>query len=161
MTAFSAVLAELGCTDVRTYIQSGNAVVTVADAATLSGDALGQALEHRFGFAVPAVVRTSEEWQGIVANNPLLACEVAGLHVVLLAERLSAAQMAVLLAATSGEEKLVAGAHVLYLHLPAGAGRSRLAMACVGPKMPLTNTMRNWATVLKLSELLESGPRVG
>src|SRR5436190_18517210 len=66
-----ALLRDAGYDDVRTYVQSGNIV--------LSSDAQPRELERqmaelisaRFGFDVPVIVRTRDELAGVVAANPL------------------------------------------------------------------------------------------
>jgi uncharacterized protein (DUF1697 family) len=114
------------------------------------------AIAERFGFAVPIVLRNKRALDGVLAKNPFLAQNMNPklLHVVFLAEPLSPSQIAVLQAVAEGGEQLTALGSELYLSLPNGAGRSRLASACIAPKLPPTNTMRNWPTVLKLAELL-------
>ena len=54
MAELATLLTELGCTDVRTFIQSGNAVVgaTAALARRLPG-AVPAAIEARLGLRVP------------------------------------------------------------------------------------------------------------
>ena len=53
-------------------------------------------------------------------------------------------------AATAGDEYAVSGRE-LYLHLPNGAGRSKLGMAV--SKLSIDATARNWNTVTKLATL--------
>jgi len=155
MSALSEVFASLGCTGVQTYIQSGN-VVFNAPAAGLSGEEIGSAIETRFGFGVPVLVRSRAAIAKILTANPFAspAADPRLLHAVFLAAPLSAAQLESLRAVAKGEERLSAMGNELYLSLPEGAGRSKLALACIAPKLPPTNTMRNWATVLKLAEML-------
>ncbi len=157
MPALTALFADLGCTGVSSYIQSGNVLFTPPDeelgAARVSG-----AMEERFGFAVPVVLRSRAQLAGIVAANPF-ATPVADpklLHVVFLAKPLDAGPLAFLRAQVAGEEQLAARGNELYLFAPHGTGRSKLALGCVASRQPATNTMRNWQTVFKLAELLGS-----
>jgi uncharacterized protein (DUF1697 family) len=155
MAELVEVFSSLGCTEVTTYIQSGN-VVFRPPAAGLRPEHAGAAIAERFGFAVPVVLRNQIDLARILANNPFPAAEINPklLHVVFLAGPLSSTQVAALQAVAEGDEQLTALGRELYLSLPNGAGRSRLASACIAPKLPPTNTMRNWPTVLKLAELL-------
>src|ERR1700678_845442 len=61
------------CSNVRTYIQSGNVVFT-APASVAKGLALSLArkIEERFGFAVPVVLRSHEQLAQVARNNPFL-----------------------------------------------------------------------------------------
>ena len=50
-------------------------------------------------------------------------------------------------------EEFAIGQREVYLHLPNGIGRSKLA-AAIGPKLaPSIATVRNWNTVTKLAEM--------
>jgi uncharacterized protein (DUF1697 family) len=146
---------ELHCTEFQTYIQSGNVVCT-ASPAGLTPSVVSQAIEQRFGFAVPVVVRTAQEWNALIAANPLVSAGSGAefLHLLLLTEPIPVEALHLLQAKLAGEEQLEARGRELYLSLPHGAGRSKLALACSAPKMPRDATMRNWRTVLHLQSML-------
>ena len=163
MPALTALFTDLGCTGVSSYIQSGNVLFTPpaerpgAEGKALAGR-IAQALEERFGFPVPVVLRSQGELAQAIAGNPFATAAIDPklLHVVFLAEPLGARLLALLHGRVDDDERLAACGRELYLHLPDGVGRSKLAMACMAPGQPATNTMRNWQTVLKLAELLGS-----
>ena len=146
---------QLGCTDVLTYIQSGNAVFTAPQETPAASD-LSAVLQERFGFPVPVMQRTAAEWHALVAANPLLSsgADAEFLHIVLLEEPLTEATAAMLQERQSGEEQWFAHGRELYLSLPHGVGRSKLALAMTSPRMPAGATMRNWRTVLQLQSML-------
>lgn len=54
-------------------------------------------------------------------------------------------------------EQLVVGERELYLHLPDGMGRSRLAAELARRRGDVEITIRNWRTVTKLLELAAAG----
>src|SRR5262245_9186319 len=89
------MLEAAGCADVRTYIQSGNAVYCApqAQATRLSG-ALSKAIGAKFGLQIPVVTRTAAELGSVARKNPFLKAgkSVDRLHVMFLADRPSAAQ---------------------------------------------------------------------
>jgi uncharacterized protein (DUF1697 family) len=156
MAALRSLLTDqLRCADVQTYIQSGNVVCT-APAAGLKTAEVSQGIEQRLGFTVPVALRKADEWNAVVAANPFLSPDTDAefLHLVLLAEPLSAERWTMLQKTRSGDEQLTAMRRELYLSLPHGVGRSKLALACVSPKMPPDATMRNWRTVLQLQSML-------
>jgi uncharacterized protein (DUF1697 family) len=72
MKALSALFTELGARDVVTYIQSGNVVFSPPTKKKLDASTLARAIEARFGFAVPVVLRTHAELAACAANNPFL-----------------------------------------------------------------------------------------
>lgn len=156
MEALRALLLEtFACRDVQTHIQSGNVVCT-APVAAFSGASLSAALEKRFGFPVPVALRTAAEWHALIAANLFLQAGEPSdaLHLVLLNDPLPAPLFLKLQQTCAGDERILAHARELYLSLPHGAGRSKLALAVVGPKMPSHATMRNWRTVLQLQSML-------
>ena len=66
------VLAGLGCTDVTTLLNSGNAAFkSTTRSASGCATAIARALADRFGFDVPVVVKSAQEFGAIVASNPL------------------------------------------------------------------------------------------
>ncbi len=145
---------QLGCTDVATYIQSGNIVCTAGP--RLAEDSIAAALTLRFGFPIPVVLRGLAELDAAVKRNPFAGegSDIAMLHAVFLAEPLAPAVLQALMARCAGEEQLVAQARELFLLLPHGVGRSKLALAVTAPSMPGNPTMRNWKTVLQLHTML-------
>ncbi len=73
MAALRKLLADLGYTDVKTYLQSGNAVFTSSPAAveTAAGD-IEQALARVLGVRSTVMVRTATDLAAVVANAPML-----------------------------------------------------------------------------------------
>jgi uncharacterized protein (DUF1697 family) len=72
MAELRDVLAGLGCTDVATLLNSGNAVFrSMTRSASAYAAAIASALADRFGFDVPVVVKSAQELSAIVAGNPL------------------------------------------------------------------------------------------
>ena len=84
MAELRTLLTELGHADVRTYLQSGNAVFSSAsgdeDALTAQ---LEQAIEERFGFAVPCLIRNGPYLASVADACPFPAAALEGkqLHV--------------------------------------------------------------------------------
>jgi uncharacterized protein (DUF1697 family) len=164
MADLRSVIGALGHADVRTYIQSGNAVFTAAraDPPEMLAQALEAALEEAFGFRPVVVVRTAPGWLASVAADPYPA-DADPRHVHLGARRhpftrehqdVLAGLLEAHQAAGGPDHLTVAGAD-LYLHTPQGLGRSRLAdsLSRVGSGMAEV-TMRNRATARRLVEML-------
>ncbi len=146
------------CNSVRTYIQSGNAVFTCSDA-TFRGlrPALEKKIESRFGFPAPVILRSREQVVQVVHNNPFLKAgkPEPTLHVMFLAEAPRSDAISKLDPNRSpGDEFRVAGSEI-YLYLPNGAGNSKLTNAYFDAKLSTIGTGRNWATVLKLLEMMQ------
>jgi uncharacterized protein (DUF1697 family) len=150
------IFREIGCEDVRTYIQSGNVVyrpsAPVADSVST---AVSEALVDRFEIQVPVVVRTASELDRIVKANPFLEStpDTHPLHVGFLLERPDPDRVENLDPDRSPpDEFVVAGAEV-YLRLPNGVGRSKLTSRYFDTRLRTTITIRNWRTVVTLLDM--------
>jgi uncharacterized protein (DUF1697 family) len=155
MASLRQTCESIGCTDVATYIQSGNVVLT----SPLSASGLRVALEKAIseGLGVPAAVllRTSAELSKVISGNPFPDADARSIHVAFLTGKLDrAAAAAVPGLEFPPDELALRGAHV-YLHLPNGMGRSKLAVA-LERRLPVAMTLRNWRTVTKLGEMLKT-----
>lgn len=143
---------ELGCTEVATYIQSGNLVCYGPSA--MAPEQVAAAIERHFGFAVPVAMRGREELRAMATANPFAADPADQLHVVFLAAPLADAVLEKLKSRRAGEEQIAAIGRELFLQLPHGFGRSKLALGCTAPGVPGDPTVRNWKTVLQLLRML-------
>lgn len=167
MADLRVVVAELGHTDVSTYINSGNVLFTPPpgqDSAAIARD-MTAAIAAKLGVSSSVVVVTRDEIAQIIADNPVSdEPDPRRVHAVFLsapleAEPLGRIDAAVAAAAAKGSRDSVhATDRVLYLHTPDGFGRSEAAeaiMKIVG-KSGVAGTARNWATVSKLLALCDS-----
>jgi len=148
------ILGALGCEDVRTYIQSGNAVFRSVDDRESLAAKIKSAIEQAFGFAPHVHVLTIEEFQSILAANPFPEAVATPklLHVSFLAETPENPDLEALESVRSGTERFELHANAFYLHAPDGIGRSKLA-AKVERCLGVATTARNWRTVNKIAEL--------
>ena len=157
MADLAAMFREAGCSDVRTYIQSGN-VVFCADP-LLAGDIpslISASILDQFGYRVPVVTRTASEFQEIVQANPFAetGAEANKLHVMFLADLPDRTHVEALDPNRSlGDEFAVLGREV-FLHCPNGVARSKLTNAYFDSTLSTTGTSRNWRTVGKLFEMV-------
>lgn len=158
MAELREVVQGLGHHDVRTYLNSGNVVFTClpADEAELAAE-LQEALERRLGFPVACLVRGGGYLREVVTANPFAEQATTGkvVHATFLSRPLEAERLAAVPAADFLPEEYAVGDRVLYLHLPGGMGRSKLAEV-LSRSSVLTDvvaTTRNWNTVTKLLEL--------
>ena len=152
MAGLRTLFAELGCVDVATYIQSGNLVCTAPS--ELSSGAIAAALAGRFGFSMPVTLRTLGEVSAAIAANPFAASGGESLHAVFFEQTPTPATVEALEAKRAGAEQLALRGRELFLDLPHGTGRSKLALACTAAGVPGNPTMRNWRTVLQLHTML-------
>jgi uncharacterized protein (DUF1697 family) len=159
MAELRAMLAKLGCTDVQTYVQSGNAVFGTK----LGEVALTKAIEHQLeaymGRPIATTLRTLDQMKATVESSPFakVARKPAYLCVTFLSHTPAKAEIAPLHAQDWKPELFKVVGKEVYTWHPNGQGRSPLA-AALG-KLPLRGavTTRNWNTVQKLVEMLDDG----
>ena len=147
MPVLRDLLAESGCTDVATYLQSGNAVVTWDGPLS----ALAPAVEGRLrdvGVPVAVLVRTAAELDAVVEGTPFEVDDPTQLHVVFLGGDPPALDTASLL-----PDRVASGPGVLYVAYAGGAHGSKAARLLADKRFPVVASARNWRTVLALQEL--------
>ena len=161
MAEFREMLAEFGLRNVDTHIQSGNAVFHDPGVDGLV-DKIGAAMLLRFGFKPALFILDLADYKKILAANPYRAAGAADgakVHIVFLATPATGMDLSGLRAtATEGEQVVLTDA-ALYLHTPAGFGRSVLA-----EKLPrflkVVHTARNQKStdsILALADALPVG----
>jgi uncharacterized protein (DUF1697 family) len=157
MKDLAKMFADAKCSDVRTYIQSGNVIFEAPPGAPGVAAKITAAIAKRFGFRIPVVVRTSRQMLQTIRNNPFLAAghDEKTLYVYFLANAALADAIAGLDTARSAPDVFHVRGQEIYMHLPNGMGRSKLTNAYFDSKLSTTCTARNWATVLKLSAMME------
>jgi len=157
MPDLRAALEDAGLADVKTYVQSGNVVLSSRAAPKTVAGKVERAIEDRFGLDVDVVVRSRDELADVVARDPFgkKASDPKRFQVTFLAGKLGQDTLAKLEAAAAGGEQLVASGRELFTWHPNGVGRSKLAALLAGPRLGVTATARNWTTVTTLLELAD------
>ena len=157
MKELVSLLEGLGAMNVRTYIQSGNAVFESPgkDRSRLSGEIAAE-VKKRHGFQPQVLLMRVEALEEAIANNPFAdAIDDPGkLHLGFLATAPKSPDMAKLEKLRNDGERYRVIGSVFYLHAPQGVGRSRLfgnAERLLGVPM----TSRNWRTVCALRAMVD------
>lgn len=155
MAGFRAVVESIGGRDVRTLLNSGNAVFThgARRPDALAG-VIRAAIEAALGVSVPVIVVSSSHLDEVVRDNALApACDDASRLLVAFAQHGAAIRaLAGLVDLVAPPERVHLGTHAAYLWCPGGILASGAASALLG-KAGRELTTRNWATVLKLQAL--------
>ena len=155
MKAFRELLTTLGCNDVATYIQSGNAVFKHSGSSAELVELISTAVESGYGFRPSVMVLTADEFDAIAEANPFAAeaSEPKFLPVWFVQEPITSANTLRMDELKSGGEKYQLTDSAVYVFAPNGVGRSKLAGGmekCLG----VPATARNWRTVSKIGEML-------
>lgn len=147
--------ATMGFDDPITYIQSGNLVVGGdLDERAIVG-ALEPALEARFGFSIPVVVRSAAELAVIAEDHPFGGADPdpRRLMVAFLDRPPSVDIGDVLDPSAFAPDRFRLLGREVYLQYPNGSGRSKLSHSLLEQRLGVRATIRNWNTVARLVEL--------
>ncbi|MER5834717.1 DUF1697 domain-containing protein [Streptomyces sp. NPDC002130] len=158
MADLRTLLTDLGLDDVRTYLQSGQAVFASGHGGEESLAAeIAQAIEKRFGFGVDVIVRDNTYLKAIADACPFPAAglEPKQLHVTYFSAPVTPDRFAEIDQDAYLPEEFRLGDRALYLYAPNGLGRSKLAEHLSKPRINkgVIATTRNWNTVVKLVEM--------
>jgi len=159
MQKLRPVLEDAGFDDVRTYLQSGNVVLSSKAAPVKVARDCERLIADAFGLNIAVVVRTRAELAGVVKRNPLakVAEDPKRYQVSFLERKPSAALVRKLEEVAVAAEHVVAVGREIYAWHPEGVARSKLWAQLAGKGLGVTATARNWTTVTKLLELADSG----
>lgn len=146
-------LTDLGYTDVRTLLQSGNAVFSTNKRPAAVRKELEKALAARAGFTIDCVLRTAAELRAVVDANPLgdVATDPSRYLVSFL--DVPGKWPAVDLTAFEPERVHLAEREA-YFWVPGGIQKSKILAAFPARKGEVA-TVRNWNTVTKLLAMTE------
>ena len=152
MADLRTLIEDLGFSDVRTLLNTGNAVFRSARPNTARvASAIEAAIQSKFGFSVAVVVVTARELNTIVTENPLpqAAGDPSRLLVAFVTKGADLGKAKPLLAESWAPESLAIGSKAAYLWCAHGIIESKLVPAFSRVTANAATT-RNWATVLKL-----------
>jgi uncharacterized protein (DUF1697 family) len=155
MPDLRSLFADAGFEDVRTYVQSGNVVLSSARSPSEVAAEAERLIAGRFGFDVDVIARTGEELAEVVARNPLadVAVDPKRYQVSFLDGPLDPAALQRIDALRAEPERLVAIDRELYAWHPDGIGRSKLWAKLGSTGLGVRATARNWTTVTALLEM--------
>ncbi len=147
----------MGLEDVKTYVQSGNAIFK---AAKKSEETLSREIQDRilrdFGFSVSVIVVSSEEINRAIKGNPFVrkkGVDTSKLHVTFLSQAPERSAVKALEALPAKPDEFRHSGKTIYLHCPNGYGTTKLSNNTLERVLSVRATTRNWRTVNKLYEM--------
>ena len=156
MADLRTLVEDFGYTGVRTLLNSGNVVFTAPkDTPAEAAARIEKALLLRVGVDARVVVLTAAELAKVVAENTLLdvADDPSRLLVAVPLRASDRAKLVPLLEQDWDDDGIALGKRAAYLWCAGGILESPMLKA-VSRALKDAVTTRNWATVLKLQELL-------
>lgn len=146
---------ELGFGNVRTFLQSGNVVLSSKLGATAVARKLKDKIDGQTRLPVPLFVRTAAEMARIATANPFLdakGIDPTKLHVTFLERAAIDVDSAKLDKLAGTRDRYELAGREVYLHCPINYGQSKLSNTAIerilGPA-----TTRNWNTVNRLAAM--------
>jgi uncharacterized protein (DUF1697 family) len=155
MKDLKLIIEQQGCADVRTYIQSGNAILrTPLEDLSRLESRLTAAMAKRYGFEPRILILTQKELERAAARNPFpeASAHPKNLHLFFLVERPTRPDLKGMQALAIPSERFALEGKVFYLYTPDGFGPSKLA-ARIDRHLGVQSTARNWRTVTTLLEM--------
>ena len=155
MADLRKLIADLGYTEVRSVLNSGNIVFSADEVDPgAAAAAIEEALVLKLGVAARVTVLAGEDLAAVLAENSLLpvANDHARLLVFLLPDAAAREAVAPLCERDWGEGALALGQRAAYVWCPDGVLDSAAA-AALGKQLGDATTSRNWNTLCKLYAL--------
>ncbi|MGI9202374.1 MAG: DUF1697 domain-containing protein [Woeseiaceae bacterium] len=155
MKTLVGLLQGIGCSQIKTYIQSGNVVLrSPQKSSAILKKEIQDSIESEFSFRPTVMVLSASQLAAATETNPFPEGTVdpATLHFFFLSDIPVGYDESVLQDMSAAKERFQLVESVFYLLAPNGIGRSKLA-ANVEKKLGVATTARNFRTVDKLVQL--------
>ncbi|MHC2993124.1 hypothetical protein OB13_16635 [Pontibacter sp. HJ8] len=155
MAQLRQVLSDNGFPGVRTWIQSGNVVLRSDLSARELEARVHQLIKDHIGPELAVVVRTSDELQQVLDQNPFQkeGHDLARVFFVSFQESPPEEKVKALLAQDFGPEKLIITPAAAYMYIPGTYGKEKLSNNFLERKLGVAATMRNFNTMTKMIAL--------
>ncbi len=159
MDALQKMLENMGYSDVKTYIQSGNVFITTEETNPAAvGFHIKQEIFKVFGHDVPVVVISKTALEACIENNPFLKennTDTKKLYVAFLSTELKPERIHDLKMSAVKPDEVHIDKNRIYIKYAVSAGKTRLDQKYIEKKLNLTATIRNWNTVVTLLKMYE------
>lgn len=155
MNELVVLLEDIGARNIKTYIQSGNAIFQSEENNILQlSERLTIEIMRRHGFEPCVLILGLDEIETAMLENPFPEAETkpGSLHLGFLAFTPLSPDLKRLYSLKKESERFHLTERVFYLHAPEGVGRSKLA-ATAEKVLGVPMTDRNWRTMCKIREM--------
>ena len=152
MPALRAMAEDLGYTDVATYINSGNLIISSPKNAATVEQEIVKAIKDTFGRPIDVAVRTPAQLEKLLAENPYPDGNPSQVTVAFLTKAPAADAKQKVAAVAKDYEPFTFSGQQVYVNYSQGIGKSKLAerfSAIIG----VSSTVRNIRTLEKVLAL--------
>lgn len=151
MARFREALEKAGFAHVRTYIQSGNALVDTDLPAHTVEKSVRDLIRNEIGPDLIVLARTGSQLEEALEENPFTkGYDISRVFFVSFAETPPADKVRELLSLDLSPEKLAFGKNTAYMYIPGMYGRGTLSGNFLEKKLGVSATMRNFNTMNRL-----------
>ena len=161
MPALVKLFEQIGCKDVKTYVQSGNVIFKHPLVKTKDFEKqIRELIEKELNLKVPVIIFEENYLQKVKIDNPFVIendIDLSKLHVTFLSDEPTKENAAKISADQFLPDEFVIDKKVIYLHCPVSYGNTKLTNNYFENKLKVTATTRNWKTVNALAELVSAG----
>jgi len=157
MDALKNSYADLGFTNIRTFIQSGNVIFQFKkyDQKKVA-DMIKKKISDDYGFEVPVIVKDSDGLKNVIRNNPFLSnqdVDPSLLHVTFLSAIPSKSELDKLKEYDYSPDVFIVKEDIVYLYISGGYGNTKLNNNFFENKLKVNATNRNWKTINELCRI--------
>ena len=135
---------------VLTYIQSGNILLQSNSSKSEIAQSIHESINTKFGYSIPVIVRTPEEWKKAIDNYPFSLENEKIVAFSFLENRVDLKEIEV---KGINDDQYEIVNDVVYLYCPSGFGKTKLTNNIIEKKLEVAATTRNLKTTLKMLEL--------
>jgi uncharacterized protein (DUF1697 family) len=158
MEELKVLYERLDFEEVTTFIQSGNVIFKTEHhyQSSVLSEKIEKAIEEKYHFYVPVIIRNKDEIQLILSSNPFLkesSVNREKLHVTFLDKEPASEKIAAIHKYDFPPDRFHIKGKEVYLFCSNGYGNTKLSNNFFEKKLLVRATTRNWNTVVKLSEL--------
>ncbi|MCT4646937.1 MAG: DUF1697 domain-containing protein [Carboxylicivirga sp.] len=157
MSDLRKLLQSQGFDNVQTYIQSGNIVFDCnQDNISSLADKIANAIQQEFGFEVPVLVRSTDDWNKMINSNPYYLQKdvpIEKLHVTMLKTPVPKEQIDACAASVAGNDVWHAHGQDIFICCHGPYHQTKLGNTFFEKKLKTEATTRTWKTVLKIAEM--------
>ena len=159
MKDLSALLVKNGCKNVKTYIQSGNIVLS----SSLTQDKIEENITHlikaTYGFDVPCTTISKEHLTNLIVNNPFIgdaSLIQKNIYFTICDREILKEDVSLIKESKQfTTEKIHAYKDTIYIYYEQGYGKTKVHNNFIERKLKLSATTRNLNTMNKMVLLME------
>ncbi len=152
MANLRLLLEKAGLQNVQTYIQSGNVVFNSKEDIYLATK-IREAIESKYGFKVPVLVKKATELSEILSKCPFIGEKREKSYFILLGESPAKENIELTAAFSNLKEEFHIAENCVYIYYAVGAGKAKMGVNFFERKLKVKATARNYRTMAKLLEM--------